>query len=134
MDRWDENSEIGVSSIDEQHRGLWQLVNQLDEHTAAGPRPGELRTLFENLRNQTEIHFLHEEQYFGPTKFPRATQHKREHDRLLLILKRLHQGLAASAVPDSRGDLVRFLRGWLAHHIESEDRPLATHLNSLGIR
>ena len=131
---WDAANLVGVSSIDEQHRGLGGLIDQLDERIAAQAGIAELRAAFDDLRHATQIHFLHEERLFHRMPYDGAAQHKRAHDRLLLILKRFQQGLDASAISENPAGHAAFLRDWLVRHIRDEDKPLGIHLNSLGIR
>jgi hemerythrin len=131
---WDESNLVGVSSIDEQHRKLGELIDRLDDRIAARAGLADLRAVFDDLQNCAEIHFLDEERLFGRAPYDRAARHKREHDSLLLILKRFQQGLDAAAISESPAEHVAFLRGWLIRHIRSEDKPLGIHLNSLGIR
>ncbi len=131
---WDESNLVGVSSIDAQHRDLVELIDTLNAKIAAGADFSELRDVFENLYDRTERHFMHEEEFFAPTRFEHAARHKNEHDRLLLIFKRMCQGLDPATLAKSRQEYTEFLCGWLMRHIAVEDRPLGIHLNSLGIR
>lgn len=131
---WKDSYNVGVSSIDAQHRGLLELIDAINTRAAEGADGTELHEAFAQLYDQTERHFLHEEQFLARTQFPRAAHHKQEHERLLLIFKRLCQGLDPATLAKKRLDYTEFLWGWLLRHIEVEDRPLGIHLNSLQIR
>lgn len=126
--------DVGVASIDQQHRGLAELINLINGLIAIRASLADLQEPFEQLYDETERHFLHEEALFAHTQFDRAERHKKEHARLLLILKRFCQTLNPRDLSASPADHVAFLRAWLVDHIANEDRPLGVHLNSLGVR
>lgn len=125
-------NEIGVSSIDQQHHGLVDLINQIDDLIFAHAPVAELQCLFDQLYAGTEQHFLHEEELFERSPYERAARHKREHASLLLILKRFCQALNHQDLSANPSDYLWFLQTWLIDHIKREDRQLGAHLNSLG--
>src|SRR5512139_2068067 len=126
--------EVGVMSIDQQHHGLMDLVNLINDLTISRSAIAEFQDPFRRLYEATEQHFRHEEELFADTSFERAARHRREHAGLLLILKRFCQALDQQDMAANPTDYVAFLRTWLLHHIKDEDRLLGIHLNSLGIR
>ncbi len=126
--------EIGVASIDQQHRGLMDLVNLINDRATSHSPIAEFHDLFKRLYEASELHFRHEEELFARTSYERAARHRREHAGLLLILKRLCQALDHKALSANPTDYAAFLRTWLLSHIKNEDRHLGGHLNSLGIR
>jgi hemerythrin len=126
--------EVGVGSIDQQHRGLVERINRIHGQIAERAPIADLQEQFERLYRETERHFLHEEALFAPTQFERAERHKKEHGHLLLILKRFRQTLNPRELSTSTVDHVAFLRAWLVNHIANEDRPLGEYLKSLETR
>jgi hemerythrin len=126
--------ELGVASIDQQHRGLMDLVNLINDLTVSRSPIDELREPFDRLYEAAERHFLHEEELFAGTPYESAARHKREHAGLLLILKRFCQALDHQDLSAKPADYVAFMRTWLLHHIKGEDQQLGIHLKSLGIR
>lgn len=131
---WSEAYAVGVDSVDLQHRDLIQEVARVDQMITARAPLEELREAFDTLHRHTEDHFRHEEDLFTGTRFHRARQHKREHEALLLILRRFRQSLDADNLAAAPDDHIRFLRSWLLDHIRREDYVMGVHLCSLRKR
>jgi hemerythrin-like metal-binding protein len=130
----DAEHEVGVTSINQQHHGLADLVNLISDLTVSRASIAELQNPFKQLYEASELHFRHEEGLFAGTHFERAARHTREHAGLLLILKRFCQAVDHQDLSAKPADHVAFVRTWLLRHIKNEDRLLGIHLNSLGIR
>lgn len=125
--------EVGIASIDQQHQGLADQLNLINDLTVSRASVTELQDLFKRLYDATERHFLHEEELFARTSFERAARHKREHAGLLLILKRFCQSLEHQELTARPTDTVAFMRTWLLHHIKGEDRLLGAHLKAASL-
>ena len=74
---WDESYEVGIKKIDNQHRMLFRLTNEL--HEARGRETDRQATdaLLAELVNYVEYHFKSEEDYFRD--HPEAEDHHRVH-------------------------------------------------------
>ncbi len=56
---WDEHFTTGIGQVDEQHRRLVQLINQLGESLIAGGSqdPDALQAAFDQLADYVRLHF-----------------------------------------------------------------------------
>ena len=131
---WNENLSVGVPSIDEQHKVLIGLLNELFDATQAGRGPAVLGKVLKELADYTVYHFQYEESLFAQTGYCAAPNHIREHDnlvRLVQVLRAKYEDGVRELVSE---DLSKFLRGWLNTHIMGSDMKFGPHLVSMGIK
>ena len=104
---WKQSFETGNPAIDNQHRQLFQLCNELIDMIAAGLPLIDLETLFADLVAQVERHFEYEEAAMADAHDPNCHQHEVQHHALLLqastLLANLHDG------SEDRNGLSRFV-------------------------
>jgi methyl-accepting chemotaxis protein len=118
---WDRSFQFGIEAIDQQHRRLVDLVNQL--HGAMRRRAGKtvLATTLEELAHYTVQHFETEEQLMEANGYTDLNGHRQLHaklvDQVLDFQKRFDSGDATVSM-----DLMTFLRDWLLDHIDKVDR------------
>jgi hemerythrin len=130
---WTESMSVGVKIIDEDHKKLVGMVNQLHDGIMNGHRAEALGKVLDQLVSYTKIHFDREEAMFAKTRYPAAAAHKTEHDKLIktaLDLQARYKGGASSMLSL---ETMTFLKAWLAHHIQGADKSYSTHLNTHGI-
>jgi len=130
---WDDSRhKLGIASIDRQHRGLMDLVNELSEEVEHGCDYARVRQKIEQILRFTEDHFAHEEELMRQHDFPGLAQHVVEHGKLLEEISTLLETLT----PDNtnRALLVTaFLTDCAENHILSEDRALTQYLRGKGL-
>lgn len=119
--RWSTRMEIGIPSIDKDHRAIITLLNAIIEAKRAEDKP-RLAGLLEQLGNETAEHFLAEEQFMASINYALFDEHKAEHERLL--------DEYANQVDEFRNNnisaefLCRFIYRWFVRHIEILDTTL----------
>jgi hemerythrin len=129
---WNETYSVGVESIDDEHRELMGLLDELKEGLEASASEVDIKKIFRRLIICASTHFWHEEKYFEETDYPRAAVHRRKHEHLMVILTCFQKGFDQSGLHISFEDQIAFLRDWLIDHIACEDRPLGDYLNAQG--
>lgn len=117
---WNERYDTGIPVIDEQHRELFRLVQDLRRMVQDGTERTQVADLLEHLVVLTERHFVTEETLMGQYDYPDLAGHISEHAAMLSNLRELlakfhdsHQTMAM-LVPT-------FMEGWLRHHISDGD-------------
>ncbi|MBF0152241.1 MAG: bacteriohemerythrin [Magnetococcales bacterium] len=130
---WTDKLSVNIEEMDQQHRRLVDLVNQIYVAVRAGEIERGLKTILPELVNYTVKHFQDEEALFEGHGFPDTPRHKQEHVKLVNrvgeFLKRLEKGGdRASAL-----ELLGFLKSWLVEHIMGTDSQYGRYLNSKGI-
>lgn len=130
---WDDSRHsLGIASIDQQHRGLMDMVNNLSEEVVHGYDLEKVLQQIDQILIYTEDHFSHEEQLMRDHGFPDLERHTVEHATLLGEIATLRETLK----PDHPGRVMlvtAFLADCAERHILTEDRALAEHLRNSGI-
>lgn len=129
---WDNTYETGINEIDQDHKRLVNLINDLYEAMQDGSGGALLLPIFSALKHYTETHFAKEERYMIESGAPGQENHVKEHRQMMAKLadleKRHRQGEAAISL-----QTLTFLRDWLKTHICIVDLAMAKHVHSLGI-
>ncbi len=118
--RWSDELRTGIAKIDEQHRGLVNLVNRLYSALRNGQGNAALGEILEELIQYTAVHFKTEEDLMVRYSYPDYESHKRTHDGLvkqvLEIQSKFKEGRGTLSV-----ELMNFLKSWLINHIQGMD-------------
>ena len=124
---WNENFATGIASIDEEHRILIGLLNQLVSHLAFQSDAPTLNAIFAQLADYAVHHFASEEavwhEYLADDSW--ETWHKHAHVSFVDEVVRLKAEENNKPLDDVIEDIVSFLTRWLAFHILESDRRLA---------
>jgi hemerythrin len=123
--------ELGIPSIDAEHREQLKRMNRLSDSIAQGGAPERIADDLEELIDYLAAHFMSEQIAMRQHGYPEYEAHLREHDDAVTILRDLHARFMAGEISVS-GDLLRALRNWLIAHIDSADRRLAAFMLARG--
>lgn len=130
---WGDAFVIGINEIDEQHKKLVGLVNELNTAMKTGKGTQQLGRIFEELKEYTVHHFATEEAYFEEHSYPGTIAHVAKHKKLVNTVLDLEQqfknGKAALT-----NDVMVFLKDWLVGHIQGDDKKYVPHLRKAGVR
>jgi hemerythrin len=122
---WTDELSVGSTFIDNDHRKLIGLVNQLHEAMSQGQGKEILKNVLVELIKYTKEHFRREEEHMQKIQYAERTAHKVEHDKLLNevldLQKKFNDGSVMLTIQVSK-----FLREWLVTHIMKSDQKLAT--------
>jgi len=124
---WDPALDTGDALIDEQHRDIVALMNEVS--ALESDDVAAILSVVDRLVVHVDTHFRTEEDLMVRTGYPSAAieEHKREH-RMLKDKARGASFAFRGAWNVTREPFVDFLRTWLLDHIENEDRKLVAHL------
>lgn len=117
---WEDSMSVKVTEIDNQHKRLVMLINEL--HTAMRERKTKeaLGGIIDELVNYAVNHFKTEEKYFDEFGYLKSLQHKKEH-------KDFVNKVAAFKADFDKGklmlsvEIMEFLKDWLLNHIKKTD-------------
>ncbi len=130
---WTEKLSVGVGVLDEDHKKLVGMLNELYDAMQAGQGRDLLGRILNGLVQYTKFHFAREEKFFAQTGYAAAGPHKQEHDALTRQVLDVQQKYAAGATTTLSLDVMQFLRNWLVNHIQGSDQKYRPHLNAKGI-
>jgi hemerythrin-like metal-binding protein len=129
---WSDKYSVGVLAIDNQHTGLFQLVNDLHTAMLKGEAKKLTGPLLHKLLQYTNTHFTAEEKMMSDTKYPGLAEHRKLHVALIKQVKeyaaRYDKGEATVNI-----GLLNFLCEWLTNHIQKVDREYGPWLNEHGV-
>ncbi len=130
---WSHGLSVNIREIDEQHKKLVQLLNDLYAAMKAGKGEAVQARLLEELVNYTIHHFENEERYLTKYGYPEFRQHKQEHEALKAKVAdfagKLRQGKVAVS-----SEILTFLKNWVVNHIKKTDKRYSSFLNQKGLR
>jgi hemerythrin len=130
---WTDELSVGVGIIDEQHRKLLGVINDLHEAVGLGKGQEVLDALFEELSNYITTNFSTEEEFMERYQFPDAEGHRRAHDGFTARVKEF--GAKARAGGNAVGDeALVYLKDWIISHDVRIDKKLGVFLNERGVR
>lgn len=126
---WDGSLEIGVPTIDRQHRELFERLDALLEAAHARRSAEEVGRCLGFLSEYVETHFGDEERIMREGGYPRAPEHLAEHARFradldALLREFLADGATALLVVKVNARVAT----WLREHISRTDRVLGAWL------
>lgn len=122
---WQDKYSVGVPRIDEQHRQLIDLLNQLYKKVGASAASQEIWPLLVNFNRYADNHFETEERIAREASIamPNQVGHNRLHENYRDRMKAFRASLERD---DKRVavQLLAFLNNWWLQHILVEDREL----------
>ena len=128
---WSDEYTVGIQEVDEQHKTLVSLLNQL--HDAILHKIGRVasREILDRLAEYTTTHFLLEESLMRVAGYPGFAIHKQQHEDLLREVQELQHKLDQEHVTITF-ELLHFLKSWLTHHIIESDKRFGAYLKKKG--
>lgn len=131
---WTADMSVGVKSLDDDHKKLIGMLNDLHDGILAGHAKDGLGPVLNQLIQYTKIHFSREEGLFAQTGYAGATAHKQEHADLVKKALDIQGRFKESPSSMLSLETMSFLKNWLSRHILDSDKKYKAHLNSKGIR
>jgi len=120
--QWDEKQfATGHVVVDQQHRDLFKMVNELHDAIVAQRSREVLVPTLERLAKYTVEHFQTEQDLMTSLGYPEYAAHKQRHDELTAKVVELIEGYRSARIT-LPVTLSRFLSDWLNHHIKGEDK------------
>ena len=124
---WKDRYSVGISSIDEQHKDLVQMLNRLHKTMVLKRGKLAMRVIIYHLVEHTKTHFLHEEKLMQAANYPGLDIHKKNHENLIIEIQKLQRDVDYENLTMTF-DLLNFIKSWLINHITNSDKPLGVYL------
>jgi len=130
---WNKNLEVGVRSMDQQHRKLVDLINALHEAMLEGKANEILGPVLEDLLRYTATHFKDEEALMTRAGYAGRDPHVAEHRALIAEVRKMQDGVRSGKLAISVS-VAQFLRDWLQNHILKTDQQYSSAMIAKGIQ
>ncbi len=118
--KWNQAYSVNNAVIDEQHRKLFALVNDL-HHAMQTGGARDLGATVSALVEYTDYHFKAEEELLRTCRYPQYDEHREMHDSLTRRARSMQEAVAGGNMP-SAIEVLLVLANWLNRHILEEDR------------
>jgi len=129
---WTPNLSVGVTSIDDQHKVLFEKADKLFEAGKSGKSKEIIGQMLDFLDKYTKQHFHDEEVYMTSINYPGIVEQKTAHKNFIAELTKLKKEYAASG-----GNISLIINAnqmvinWLTKHISVLDKKIGTYANTL---
>jgi hemerythrin-like metal-binding protein len=128
-----EKLSVKVGQIDEQHKSLINIINDLHEAMASGKGRMVVDDILSRLIDYTKMHFGTEERLMAQYNYPDRIAHETQHIELINQVGDLYTRVRQGEVSVSL-DTMNFLKNWLNHHILETDKKLGAFLAAKGVK
>jgi PAS domain S-box-containing protein/hemerythrin-like metal-binding protein len=118
---WNDAYSVGVAEMDEQHKKLVGMINQLaDCHAAQSAESSEaFHEVLCRMFDYTRVHFKAEEDYLQRIGYPQLLAHEKEHTAFVEKMT-TYSLVASDGVQDCEG-AYHYMKNWLLSHILKSD-------------
>ncbi len=130
---WSDKYSVNVKEIDDQHKKLIALLNELHGAMSVGKGKDAMSAVLKNLIDYTAYHFSTEEKYMQQFNYPGYVYHKGEHSdfvkQVLDFQRKFEAGQTSVTI-----DVIKFLNGWVTDHIQGTDAKYGPFFNKNGLK
>ena len=119
---WKDSLKCGFTSIDQQHKQLISLINELFERMAGNCPLEDVHYYLSNIHELIGFHFKGEETVMRECYYPGYSLHKADHDRLLHEIGDIRRTLTEPNDGVQKAALVRTIDDWFSVHFKTFDQ------------
>ena len=127
MITWSEKFEIADTLVDNQHKRLIEIYNELHQSMEKGKSQAQLITIIGKLIDYTQYHFETEEDIMDEASYPYLLAHQKIHDSFIADVKKFQQRVVKEKELITL-EILDFLKNWIENHILSEDMKFKPYL------
>ncbi|MBI2264078.1 MAG: hemerythrin family protein [Armatimonadetes bacterium] len=129
---WTEDLAVGVAEIDNQHKELFQRINNLLEATSQRRGKEELDGVLKFLEDYVVVHFGTEEKFMTLHGYPEYHPHREQHGNFIMDLRNLKKQYATEGATSYLVIQVQSrVCDWLRNHIAKIDKALGSFLKDV---
>ncbi|NDV23056.1 bacteriohemerythrin [Desulfovibrio sp. JC022] len=124
---WKDEYSIGNELIDEQHKSLFVMLNELAE-AGPGEKEGAAYTCLSRMLKYAQEHFRDEEKFMRDNGYPGLADHIKEHEGFIGQVEDYAEAVYNTYVPFQ--DMLEYLNNWLVGHILNSDQKYMDYISS----
>ena len=125
---------IGIESLDQEHRELIGIMEELSDAFDNGVPALDVSDLFGALYDKASAHFTLEERLMREKKYPLDATHKADHRRLLERVRDMMDAYEAGMCTKCDVNFSTCIESWFVTHVTEEDTRLRGLDKSSGRR
>ena len=130
---WKDEFSVDIQEIDEQHKSLVNLINELYNALATKQHRDEVSHILHELITYTLTHFAVEEALMRIMHYPGYDEHKASHDSIARKVLQFQRDFSVGKANVDM-ELLMFLKEWLTRHIMGMDKRYSPHLTQHGVK
>jgi hemerythrin len=119
---WSDAYNTGVKTIDDDHRGLFDVVNHYYNSVHRGDAQASLDAILDLLDRYIQEHFTREERLMSEIGYTRLKEHKKRHIDMTKAFRATRMSYHMSPGDFDPDAFLVFLQTWLTQHILIEDK------------
>ena len=132
---WNSTFSCGIKLIDDQHKELVKLVNDMFNHVSGNGEQEDIyfNSIIKQAVTYIKVHFATEEKIMLATGFKGYAEHKKEHDDFVLtVVKNINSYKAKERF--TLLSFTKFLKGWVLSHIAIMDKQYFEYFKKIATR
>lgn len=129
---WNDNFSVNIADIDNQHKNLINLINELYNAMSKGKSKEIMEEIINKMINYANYHFTTEEDLMTKYGFSDYANHKKEHVNFIEKVQKFNEDYKRGNVFVSI-DVLNFLSNWLKNHILGTDKKYSAFFNEKGV-
>jgi len=129
---WKDSYTVKVMAMDNQHRKLFDLINEFSEAVHSGPGKDVVGDVLLRLIDYTRCHFSAEEKLMERLKYAGLPTHRGEHRYLIEKVQAFKKEFDTGNI-NIAPELLTFLQKWLTSHIQVVDQKYSDFMNGHGV-
>jgi hemerythrin len=130
---WKDEYSVSIREIDEQHKQLVGMINNLNEAMGQGQGKLVLESILNKLIKYAVSHFAAEERLLREHGYPDFEVHKEKHEKMTGKIMALQQEYKRGKINISI-EVMDFLQNWLDKHILGTDMKYSRFLTDRGAK
>ncbi|EDZ62889.1 diguanylate cyclase [Sulfurimonas gotlandica GD1] len=133
MIEWNEGLSLGIKALDDDHKKLLDIINELSHAISNDEAKKFIESIFDELQNYATDHFHREEELLKKCGCKKLDEHIKQHLIFSKKIPDLKAKFLLSKEPYNAEEISFFLTDWLFNHIIEEDIPAITMFEKCGL-
>ena len=122
---WKDSYRLGVERIDEQHKELFRMTEDLVNAVQRGASVTEYQKALEFLKDYVIYHFRDEEAYQASIQYEGLAAHQAEHRQFTQTVQQYEKRLTENGFEEkTMKDLAGTVTAWLIYHVVDTDQKI----------
>lgn len=122
---WKDSYRLGVERIDEQHKELFRMTEDLVNAVQRGASVTEYQKVLEFLQDYVIYHFRDEEAYQASIQYEGLAAHQAEHRQFTQTVQQYEKRLTENGFEEkTMKDLAGTVTAWLIYHVVDTDQKI----------
>ncbi len=129
---WKDSYSLKISEIDEQHKVLISIINDLYEAFVNKEHASKIDEIISRMADYASMHFGTEEEYFEKFGYKQAPEHITEHEKFIEKVYNFMYDYKNNKTALTY-EVLTFLQKWLTNHILISDKKYSVLFQENGM-